>query len=367
VINIDFIEGKAKIKVGDGVFFNPRMKQLRDISIAFLRSLELEKPSLLDSTSATGIRGIRYAKEAGISRITSLDVNGKAAAIAKKNLKANKVKATTLNMDLQDFAISSEEKFDVIDLDPFGSPAPYIYDLLKVSKDGTILMITATDTAVLCGAHSSACVKQYGSLPLHNELCKEVGLRILISYVIRKAGEFNFGVRVLLSISDMHYMRIFIKLEKGAEKAYESMMQTGFGSYCPTCSSFDYATGITPRLAESCKNCRGKMKQFGPLFLNKLNDKSILKKMLEAGVGDAQAERTVRTLYEELDIPFFYSLPRTTRIIGISSVPYEAVSEKLKSKGYACTHTLFDKNAIKTDAPANKVIAAVKAAKARQQ
>jgi tRNA (guanine26-N2/guanine27-N2)-dimethyltransferase len=351
--------------VSEDVFFNPKMKCLRDISVAFIRATAVGKPSLLDSTSATGIRGIRYSKEAGISNLTLLDVNKKAATNTRKNLKANKVKAKILNVDLQDFVRGYEKKFNVIDLDPFGSPAPYIHDLLKISEDGTVLMITATDTAVLCGAHSAACVKQYGSLPLHNELCKEVGIRILISYLIRKSAEFNFGVTVMLSISDMHYMRVFIRLDKGAKKAYESMISTGFGSYCNKCSSFDFAAGITPKLKAKCKNCGYGMQQFGPLFLGKLNDKTLLKKMLDVGLEDELSEKTVRLLYEEYETPFFYSLPKITRHLGISSVPYETVCKKLGEKGYAYSHTLFDINGLKTNAPVDKLSKAVSESKVK--
>jgi tRNA (guanine26-N2/guanine27-N2)-dimethyltransferase len=341
------------------------MKGLRDISIAFIRALALNKPALLDSTSATGIRGIRYSKESGISNLTLLDVNKKAATNTRKNLKTNKVKAKILNVDLQDFVRGYEKKFNIIDLDPFGSPTPYIHDLLKISEDGTILMITATDTAVLCGAHSAACVKQYGSLPLHNELCKEVGIRILISYLIRKSAEFNFGITVMLSISDMHYMRVFIRLDKGAKKAYDSMVSTGFGSYCNKCSAFSFAAGIAPKLEAKCNNCGYGMQQFGPVFLGKLNDKVLLKKILDIGLGDEQSEKTVKLLYDEYETPFFYSLPKITRHLGISSVPYESVCKKLYEKGYTCSHTLFDINGLKTNAPIDKLSKAVAESKVK--
>ena len=359
-------EGKATVSISKGVFFNPNMKQLRDISVAFIRAMKLEKPSLLDCTSATGIRGIRYAKEAGVSDITLLDINKKAAENTRKNIKANKIKAKVLNADLQDFAIRHEGKFDLIDLDPFGTPAPYLYDVLKVSRDGTILMVTATDTAVLCGAHTAACVKQYGSMPLHNHLCKEVGIRILINHIIRKAAEFNYGVEVLVSISDMHYMRVFVRLGRGAKKAYESMMQSGFGTYCPSCSSFGYASGIAPKVKGKCGACGGNTQQFGPLFLGRLNDKSVLSSMLEAGVEYGIAEKTLKTLYGEYETPFFYFLPKITRLLKTSSVSFASVCDNLAKKGYECSHTLFDKEGIKTNAPAEEVTDTVKVSKAKQ-
>lgn len=357
---ISVIEGKAEIQVDEGIFFNPRMRGLRDISVVFLRALNAKDLSLLDCTAATGIRGIRYAKEAGILRVTMLDINEDAAKNAKKNVKRNKVRLDVLGIGLQDFANNAKDKFDIIDVDPFGSPAPFIYDVLKLSREGTVLMITSTDTAVLCGAHSSACVKQYGSMPLHNYLCKEVGIRILINHVIRKAAEFNFGVEVLFSISDMHYMRIFVRLQKGAKEAYSSMTSTGFGAQCSDCLFFKFSRGIVPDLGMKCDKCKKRMSNFGPVFLGDLNDKKIIKKMLDdKGLEDKATRKLVDTIYKEYETPFFYSLHKITRMRHTMSVSYDAVSKHLSEKGYRTSRTQFDDNGIKTDASIEEVLAAV--------
>lgn len=341
------------------------MKSLRDISVAFIKSLGKKGATLLDSTSATGIRGIRYAKEAG-TRSFFIDVNERAAKNSLKNVKRNMIKAKVINFDLQEFAVSHRDKFDIIDLDPFGSPAPYINDVLKLSKDGTMLMITATDTAVLCGAHSAACIKQYGALPLHNELCKEVGLRILIAYFIRRASEFNFGTKPIMSISDMHYMRIFISLEKGAQKAYNSMKQTGFGSHCAECLTYDYSTGIAPKISRTCRECGKNVQFFGPVFLGRLNEKAVLRKIMK-NLKEKEAQKTIRMINGEYDIPFFYPLPKIMKKIKTSSIKYESIFMALRAEGYKYSRTQFDKDGIKTDASSKALIKAVKSAMAKQQ
>ena len=145
-------EGSASIVVGEGVFYNPRMSVLRDISVSFLNSLGKGK-KVIDCTSATGVRGIRYAIEAG-AEVTFLDINEKAYANSKANIRRNKLKSRALNKSLQEYANTARETYDAIDLDPFGSPAPCMYDAMKLARSGTTLMATATDTAVLCGAPS---------------------------------------------------------------------------------------------------------------------------------------------------------------------------------------------------------------------
>ena len=216
-------EGKARLYTGDNVFYNPEMKTLRDVSVLFLKAISTKRKRVLDATAATGVRAIRYALEAGAKDVTLLDINARAARVAKKNVGFNHLKFEVLNLSIQEFANTHRGSFEIIDLDPFGSPSPDVYDIMKLCWDGTILMITATDTAVLCGAHEAACVKIYGSKPLHNEMCKEVGIRILLNYVSKMASQFNFGIAPLVSISDRHYMRIFIRLEYGATKAIGSV------------------------------------------------------------------------------------------------------------------------------------------------
>jgi tRNA (guanine26-N2/guanine27-N2)-dimethyltransferase len=46
---------------------------------------------------------------------------------------------------------SFEDRFDVVDLDPYGSPAVFLDGAVQSVKDGGLLLVTCTDMAVLCG------------------------------------------------------------------------------------------------------------------------------------------------------------------------------------------------------------------------
>ncbi len=350
-------EGKAKIYAGRDVFYNPKMETLRDISVSFLNAVGCRGMSLLDATSATGIRAIRYAKECGIREGVALDINRKAYGICKRNIKANKIGLAAINKSVQEFANTYEGKFDIVDLDPFGSPAPCIYDVMKVSKGGTILMATATDTAVLCGAHAKACMKVYNAKPLHNELCKEAGIRILIGYAARTASQFNFGIAPMLSVSDMHYMRIFLSLEAGADAAAGSISNIGIGAYCRACGSTRFGKGLAPLVGNECEGCGSRLEGFGPLWTGRLYDKSITSKMLKNDdIG------IIRRIDGELDVPMFYSIPDVTSRLGRSSVSHYRIIELLREKGRLATTTQFSVNGVKTDATAAEVIEIAKGA-----
>lgn len=354
------IEGAARLSIGKGVFYNPKMCKLRSISVLFLKALQLRHAKLLDATAATGARGIRYAMEAGIRDAVLLDINPAAFRNAKKNVMLNGLGLRVVGKSLQEFANTGNEAFDVIDLDPFGTPVPLVHDALKLCKGNSVLMITATDTATLCGAEARACVRNYGAVPLHNELCHEAGIRILLGFAAREAAQFNFGIVPLLSISDMHYMRLFLRLEHGSDKAYGSAKCLGFAAYCNRCHSFAYETGITREIGAKCGYCKGQMQRFGPLWLGSLHDKRLLERMLHLNGGkDADVARLLTQVSGELDMPFFYSVPKATSYLGLGSVPIGEVLERV-SKRHRASRTHFDAGGLKTDAGIGEVLKAVR-------
>ena len=351
-------ESKAQISISDGVFYNTEMSELRDVSVLFLRTLGTKGKRVLDATAATGIRAIRYGLEANAKDVTVLDMNAAAARLARRNVRMNGLKFEVINTSLQEFANVSRKRFDIIDFDPFGSPAPGINDLMKLSGDGTILMVTATDTAVLCGAHEAACVKIYGARPLHNEMCKEAGIRILIAYIARAAAGFNLGTEAILSISDKHYMRIFLRLRYGAKNAAESMKETGLGAFCRKCYSFRFGSGPAPLISPECPKCKSRTEGFGPLWLGRMQDKKFIETMLK--LEDAPL---VRQAYDEPDTMMLFSIPHITEKLGFSSVSKYKVIEILRSGGCIAAKTQFNKEGIKTNASIEDVIRAVKKAR----
>ncbi len=44
-----------------------------------------------------------------------------------------------------------EDRFDVVDLDPYGAPVTFLDGAVQSVADGGLLLVTCTDMAVLCG------------------------------------------------------------------------------------------------------------------------------------------------------------------------------------------------------------------------
>lgn len=156
------------------VFYNPEMKLNRDICILLLKSVPSEL-KIADILAGTGVRSIRLLKELPKSRIKTVDINDcnpEAEKLIKKNLKLNKIKgkkAVVHCKDANDFLIESNG-FNYIDIDPFGSPNPFLDNSIRrLARDG-ILAVTATDTSALAGSHPDSCKRKYWAMPLRNEL-----------------------------------------------------------------------------------------------------------------------------------------------------------------------------------------------------
>jgi len=338
-------EGLVKIDTSN-VFYNPKMKRLRDISVAFLKAMNIKNASLLDATAASGIRGIRYKIEANIDKITLLDINRNALNTIKENLKINNIDANVVIDSIEHFANSTRERFDIIDLDPFGSPVPFIYDIMKLVKDNTILMVTATDMPVLCGVDRNACIRFYGSYPLHTYLCKEVGMRILLYKIIQTAAQFDYGIEPLLGISDMYYIRVFVRLKKGYKYADNSIENLGYLIFFKN-NEFSYTRSIS-KISSLYK--KGSQIS-GPLWLSNLYNKDIISNMLLY-----TNEKIIKTINNELDIPFFYHLGLLTSSLGIGSIPIKKVIEAISSLGFNATRTQFDNMGIKSNITFDQLI-----------
>lgn len=115
--------------------------------------------------------------------------------------------------------LTSRDVYDVIDLDPYGTPAPYLESAVSALVDGGLLMATATDMAVLCGNHVESCYQKYGSIPLHRPYQHEQALRILLHAIDSAAARVKRYIVPVLSMSVDFYVRVFVRVHCNATEA----------------------------------------------------------------------------------------------------------------------------------------------------
>jgi len=179
------------------VFYNPVMELNRDVSVLAFQAYQRlckREISICDPLTGSGIRGIRFAAEIqGIKKVVISDINERSFKLALHNVHLNKLedRITVQHKDancLLSCHGAPHRRFDIVDVDPFGSPVPYLDSAVRALRNKGLLAVTATDLAPLCGIHAKACIRKYGGKPLRTEYCHELGLR---SHCRCKAGHWH--------------------------------------------------------------------------------------------------------------------------------------------------------------------------------
>jgi tRNA (guanine26-N2/guanine27-N2)-dimethyltransferase len=350
------------------VFYNPAMEMNRDINVAvtsvYVKKLAERKGfdkaqiTYADAFSASGIRGLRVAKEVGVTAVLN-DWKEEAVSLIQKNIEHNNLQKTVTASCTGADKLLHGQKFAIVDIDPFGTPAPFLDS--AVSSASFFLGVTATDTAPLCGAHLKSGMRKYAAVPLNNEFHSEMGLRILIGSIVRAAAKFDKGIRPLFSHATRHYVRVYAEILNGAGNADKTVKELGFAARCPKCKNTEVKNGLAVFMNEECPVCAGKRQLSGPLWLGALKDAGFCDEVISesASLTLNKKEEAVKLLTicrDEADIPFFYDQHLLCEMLKISAPPMEPFLERLRNAGYTATRTHFSGTSFKTDAPAEIIL-----------
>ncbi len=351
------------------VFYNPVMKLSRDISVIALQIFQREHAASLkacEPLAGSGIRAIRWAKEIdGIDQIILNDANPQAYELARRNVQANraegKIKIHNLNANLllQEYA-SRADRFDTIDLDPFGSPMPFMSSCIAAAKRHSLLAVTATDTAPLCGVKPEACLRKYAAKPLRTSYAHEIAARILIGAAARTASIFEFGISPLLTHSTDHYIRSYIELKMSVKHTNLSLKNLGYLYHCPKCQKRGLTTNWAPP-HDHCPSCEQKIWPAGPLWTGQLQDESFCQRVRDEAqerypAGNTRLLNLLSNLTAEANAPpLYYDLDEICDRLGTPNPPFKKLFQRLTTKRYSASRTHFKPKALKTDAPLHEI------------
>lgn len=330
------------------IFYNPRMALNRDTTVLIIR--QIAPLSYLDAMAASGIRGCRVGNETGVP-VTLNDRDPCAIELINKNIRLLGLDAKISCRDAN--SLMSEEKFGFVDLDPFGTPAPFIDSAIRSS--GKYLGITATDTAPLCGAHLKAGIRRYMARPMNTDYHTEVGLRILLGSVVRHAAVYDKGVIPLFCYAHEHFVRLHLKLVNSASAADRSIGRLGYIYQCTKCPFRMEEAGFFPR-SLVCPECGISLHPIGPVWLGSIQDKEILEAMIneceDFKAGDPrELKRLLSSCYNEPDISFSYDYHKLAKYYRISPGPIDILLHHLTDEGYRADRVHYSGYGIKTDAP----------------
>jgi tRNA (guanine26-N2/guanine27-N2)-dimethyltransferase len=349
------------------VFYNPVMELNRDLAVlafqAYQRTVNRDI-SLCEPLTSTGVRAVRLATEIqGAKQIVANDINTRAYRLAQHNVHFNGLedRITVKHKDancLLSCHGAPHKRFDVVDIDPFGSPVPYLDSAVRALRNKGLLAATATDLAPLCGVHAKACVRKYGGKPLRTEYCHELAVRLLAGCVATVAAKHDIGVRVLFSHSTDHYIRVYAQIGYGAKKADASVKSLGYVLYCFNCLHRETATTLSAKFFEKCPECGSKMNWAGPMWLEKIFDKQFCEWMAQENKRRAlrnsiKIAKLLELAKDEAEAPAtYYVIDKVSDKLALPAPSVSAMLQLLRDKGFQAFPTHFNSRGIRTDAPA---------------
>ncbi len=372
-------EGKAKLCVPDPelyrrsdgvyepawapVFYNPAMVENRDLSTAFLRAAYRYGKSLkvaIDAMCSTGVRGIRIAKEVeNIDEVHMVDIDSYAVELSRINVRINGLedKIRLEVADCREYLYRSKRehvRIDYIDIDPFGSPAPFVQAAIESVGTNGVVAFTATDLAPLEGKYPKKLLRRYGVIGKMCGASKHVAIRNLIAFIARIAAIVDRFVKPLYSYYFRHYVRVYVIVSKGKSRSYEMINECiGFISYCNTCGY--WSMGKAPM--DKCPICGTRMDVISGTWICETLDQSwakIIKEEVERcdWYKESSIEIASKVL-EEASVGNFlpYRISFIARSLKVSMPKLYRIIEELRNLGYSAARAYGYHDAIITNAP----------------
>jgi tRNA (guanine26-N2/guanine27-N2)-dimethyltransferase len=368
--------------------------------------------TILDALAASGLRSVRYWNEIpGVKHVTINDLEEAATERARDNLQRNNLQDVMLEdnserkygicvhhgdathemymarrpQQLRTAVSGVENKqqpmWDVIDLDPYGSAAPFLDGAVQAVESGGLLCITCTDMAALGGSHPETAYGRYASLPIQSsKYLQELALRILLHTIAVSAARYGRTIRPILSVGMAFYVRVFVEVHNDKRGVNGLSLQIGHVYQSTQCSSFVtlphgqmggskgnvyQSIRLTP---SACSETGAPFKVGGPMWLGPLHDQNVVQLALKRLSDDSckhpnmewiatrsRLQGLLTSVSEELDTPLYYQLPDLSRVLHCSTPPIRPFKAALVNAGYKVSGYHKEPQAIKTNAPSHVV------------
>ncbi|XP_041838700.1 tRNA (guanine(26)-N(2))-dimethyltransferase isoform X2 [Melanotaenia boesemani] len=335
---------------------------------------------VLEGLAASGLRSVRFALEVpGLHSVTANDFSSKAAALIARNAQYNRVNHL-LHASCRDASMlmyekrGKKERYDVIDLDPYGSPASFLDAAVQAVGEGGLLCVTCTDMAVMAGNSGETCYSKYGSVSIKAKYCHEMALRTILHSLDQRAGVYQRYIQPLLSISADFYIRVFVRVFTGQAIVKNSASKQALVYNCVGCGSFHlqrmgrrtsngkhmkYSAATGPPVGPECEHCGQRHQLGGPIWAEPIHDLSFVQKVLSAVSGNPsrfgtskRIEGMLSMVTEELeDVPLYYTVDNLSSTIKCNTPSLLQFRSALLHAGHRVSLSHACKNAVKTDAP----------------
>lgn len=282
------------------------------------------KFTILDALSASGLRALRYAHEIPfVTSVTSNDLLKAAVESIKLNVQHNGLESK-INVSHDDalahmYTLISKElrrrdahgkpvksdKYDVVDLDPYGSAAPFLDAAVQsVRDDGGLLCVTCTDSGVWASnGYPEKCYALYGGVPVKGWFSHEVGLRLILHAIESAAAKYGLAMEPMMSLSIDFYIRVFVRIRKspamvkfqGGKNMVVYNCDSGCGAWTtqplmrnkPAANKkgsgvfYKHVFAQGPTVPEKgCEHCGSTMHLAGPMYAGRIQSPPFIERVL---------------------------------------------------------------------------------------
>lgn len=378
---------------------------------------ELTGMRILEGLSATGLRSIRYAKEitdgVGVDKIIANDLETHAVNAIRANLNFNGMKDgekvlanegdATLYMynhrteegsahdhtrirkfipkEFRDFNLKSEP-FDVVDLDPYGSPSPFLDAAVQCVRDGGLLAVTATDLSTLCGKTTDMCFPRYRAQPIRvARFPHEFAIRILLGFIETTANQYGRHIVPILSVHMDFYIRVFVRVHSNKGEAKLAPTKLSYAAHSRACDNFflqPLATDTTKNnnisvrpadltLPSKCPETGAAMVMGGPIWSDPIHNFEFVNALRARFASDYKPEgefdarklgaaemvhALVANVADEVpNAPLHYTLSAMCRAVHCENPSMDIFQSAIINAGYKVSKTHSSADHVKTDAP----------------
>ncbi|KAK7195190.1 N(2), N(2)-dimethylguanosine tRNA methyltransferase [Novymonas esmeraldas] len=157
--------------------------------------------------------------------------------------------------------VLQQELMDVVDLDPYGSASPFLDGAFRCVKEGGLMLVTSTDSAILCGNFADTAHAKYSSMPYKASHCHEAAVRTLLACIERVANKHKKYIVPLLSLHIDFYVRCFLRVYTQPAEVKLSVCKLGYQLQCSNCPAFWTRPMATARLPRPSKQERRRYKR----------------------------------------------------------------------------------------------------------
>ncbi|KAL1405404.1 RNA methyltransferase tRNA(m5U54)methyltransferase [Vanrija albida] len=379
------------------------------------KKFQASKITILEALSATGLRSIRYAKEIpDVKVVLANDLSPSACVAMRQNVALNGVgpvekkegeegaeaeeKKDEVDLGRREGCTgyvhvnegdacalmyghrTPRERVDVVDLDPYGTAAPFIDAAIGCIADGGLLAVTCTDLAVLAGSsYPEKCFSNYGGVCAKAEYSHEVALRLVLNSLAQAAARYGRTITPLISLSIDFYVRLFIRVDSKPVEVKRLASQTGIVYICNFCetpvtqpfgkvlekpskngdfTNTVYRSAGGPKASADCAECGSPQAVAGPMWLGPIQDPTFVSRVLKSIEADKAHYGTYPRMngmltmaHDELPDPFYFTSNKIHGFAHTSAGPTKQVVSALLNAGYKVSRSHAAPGSVKTNAP----------------